>query len=58
MIYKVICMNGYSYQEQVVKTFNSVNDALAFMDKEQRENPAHTYYLEEQEACSNDNQED
>ena len=55
MIYKVICMNGYSYQEQVVKTFNSVNDALAFMDKEQQENPAHTYYLEEQEDCANDN---
>lgn len=49
MIYKVICLNGFSFVEQEAGTFNSHNQALEFMDKEQAKNPVHTYYLEEQE---------
>lgn len=49
MIYKVICLNGFSFNEEVVKTFSRHNEAMEFMDKEAMKNRQHTYYLEEQE---------
>jgi len=48
MIYKVICLNGFSFVEEVVKTFKRHNEAMEFLDKEQMKNPMHTYYLEEE----------
>ena len=32
MIYKVICLNGYSFVEQEAGTFNSHNKAMEFME--------------------------
>ena len=48
MIYKVIRLNGFSFVEEVVKTFKRHNEAMEFLDKEQMKNPMHTYYLEEE----------
>ena len=33
MIYKVMCLNGFSFVEEVVKTFKRHNEAMEFLDK-------------------------